>query len=423
MTNVGWIGLGKLGLPCALALEQYGQDVDIVGYDPDPHVADMLAGKATPRNDEAGLLDLLSTTQLKLGRSIADVVSLVDDVVFVAVQTPHAPEYGGEEPMPESLSDFDYTHLVSAVHDVCVAAERQRRHLTVVIISTVLPGTIRRLILNEPVTSNVSIVYNPFFIAMGTTIYNFLNPEFVLLGAEPGTNLEPLIELYAGLLGRDVPLRLVSVETAELTKVSYNTYISMKIVFANTLMEICHGTGADVDDVTNTLAMADQRITSAAYLHGGMGDGGACHPRDNIAMSWLAKSYHLSADPFEFVTRAREAQSAWLADLVTAWARSRALPVVLLGKSYKPDSDLTFGSPALLLAYQLTSRMVDFVHHDDHVDDAVFQTDAPAVYVICTKHPEYEYLKVPEGSVIIDPHRYVKAHDVKVVALGRGWHD
>jgi UDPglucose 6-dehydrogenase len=423
MTTVGWVGLGKLGLPCALALERYGSN-DVVGFDPDPRVAAILAGEVQPRNDEEGMADLLRDTHLKLQPSVADVVALADDVVFVSVQTPHGAEYGGEQPMPERTANFDYTHLVHAVDTICVAALDRDRPLTIAVVSTVLPGTMREhLLANLP--ENVSLMYNPFFIAMGTTVHDFLHPEFVLLGSEPGTNLEPMVDLYADLLGGEVPVRLVSIETAELTKVAYNTFISLKIVFANTLMEICTVTGADVDDVVNTLGAANRRIISPAYLRGGMGDGGACHPRDNIAMSWLAQAARLSADPFEFVTRAREAQSGWLATFVTGWARSRDLPVVLLGKSYKPNSDLVYGSPALLLAHQLRQRGIEFTHLDHHVDENdILDADAPALYVICTKHPEYARYPFAAGSVVIDPHRYVQPQDdVKLVALGRGWRD
>jgi len=99
---------------------------------------------------------------------------------------------------------------------------------------------------------------------------------------------------------------------AELIKVAYNTYIGMKIAFANTLMEICHKMGnIDVDQVTGALTFASRRLMSGAYLTGGMGDGGGCHPRDNIALSWLAQRLDLSFDWFASVMGAREKQTVW----------------------------------------------------------------------------------------------------------------
>ena len=99
-------------------------------------------------------------------------------------------------------------------------------------------------------------------------------------------------------------------ENAEAIKVAYNTYISMKIAYANTWMEICHKIpGTDVDQVTGALELATTRIMSPKYLTGGMGDGGGCHPRDNIALSWLARELDLSYDFFEHLMIARERQT------------------------------------------------------------------------------------------------------------------
>lgn len=426
MTAVGWVGLGKLGLPCALALEQYGH-VEIVGYDVNERLPDVLAGNLPPANREADLEDLIDGTRLTLVDSVNRVVAGTDGIIFLAVQTPHAPEYGGEQPMPALVRDFDYSWLQRAVSDVSAACDELGKDVTLAVISTVLPGTLRTKIL-PTLSDRVKLVYNPFFIAMGTTVRDFLNPEFILLGCENFDDAMPLIDLYDflhhGYHQVAAPVRLVSLESAELTKVAYNTFISMKIVFANTLMEISDLIGADVDDVADNLAAATDRVISPAYMRGGMGDGGACHPRDNIAMSWLAKSLGLTADPFEFVTRAREAQSEGLAQRIFHEAENRGLPVILLGKSYKPESDLTYGSPALLLANQLTTLGVEFRHWDPYLD----KTDAslmarPAVYVICTKHAGFQnHAEFPSGSALIDPFRYINPQPgVEIVGLGRGW--
>ena len=112
----------------------------------------------------------------------------------------------------------------------------------------------------------------------------------------------------------------MSIDSAELTKVAYNTFIGMKIVFANTLMEICHKSpGANVDDVTGALKKARRRLLGPLYLDGGMGDGGGRHPRDNIAMSWLARKLPLSHDMFENLLTARECQTEWLVELMCAY--------------------------------------------------------------------------------------------------------
>ena len=417
MSNVGWIGLGKLGAVCALALAKHGGH-HIVGYDTSDRPWKVLTGTATPPNEE-GIRELLDSATIDRAATPAQVVSATDNVVFVSVQTPHGPQYGGEQPMPPAVADFEYQYLTQAIRDLCRAAHEQAKPITIAVVSTCLPGTMNRLVrplLNEWTT----LVYNPAFIAMGTTVADYLNPEFVLLGADKPAEAEPLLDLYRTV--HDRPSKVMDIESAELTKVAYNVFISTKIVFANTLMEICHKTGADCDTVTDALAAATDRVISPKYLRGGMGDGGHCHPRDLIAMSWLADRLDLSTDLLGYMAHAREEQSAWLADLVCQWVLQTGLDVVLLGKSYKPESDLTGGSPALLLAHQLQELGIPFAHRDPYTDGAPVGVtdDKPSVYVITTRHDQFRGLAWPPGSVVLDPHGYIPDRPgVTTIRIGR----
>jgi UDPglucose 6-dehydrogenase len=153
-----------------------------------------------------------------------------------------------------------------------------------------------------------------------------------------------------------------------------------------------------------------------------MGDGGHCHPRDLIAMSWLAQRLGLSTDVLGYMARAREAQSGWLADLVQQWADQTGLDVMILGKAYKPGSDLTGGSPALLLAHQLKERGVLFDHRDPHTDlwfDGI-DGEPARVFVIATRHDDFLTCGFPPGSVVIDPHGYMPDQPgVTTIRVGR----
>ena len=156
---------------------------------------------------------------------------------------------------------------------------------------------------------------------MGTTIRDYLNPEFVLLGVRDPDAANTLEAYYATLVKAKV--YRTSIDNAELIKVAYNTFIGMKIVYSNVMMEICQKIPAtDVDQVMQGIKLSTRRLISTAYLDGGMGDGGGCHPRDNIAMSWLARKLDLSYDWFESVMRAREAQATWLARLILGELRT-----------------------------------------------------------------------------------------------------
>ena len=103
------------------------------------------------------------------------------EIIFVAVQTPHDPKYEGITKLPDERVDFDYTYLVNCIKNLSKYVDENGEEKIVVIISTVLPGTIRKHVI--PIMSEkIKLCYNPFFIAMGTTIKDFLDPEFVLFG-------------------------------------------------------------------------------------------------------------------------------------------------------------------------------------------------------------------------------------------------
>ncbi len=396
MINVGWIGLGKLGAPCAAALAYHGNHA-LWGYD--------------VRGVDPGDYDWSDLPPINLCVDINHVVRCTNDIVYVAVQTPHSPEYGGETPTPIAPREFEYAYLINAVRAVCDAAERQRKHITLVVVSTVLPGTFDRYLrplLNQYVTP----IYHPFFIAMGTVVEDFTRPEMRIFGADDPLVVERVHEIYAPL--NSAPAPTMSIASAELTKVAYNTFISMKIIYANLMAEMCDVTGADVDDVTGSLASATDRILSPRYLSAGMGDGGACHPRDNVALSALAQRFNLSSDLMGFLNEARDRQAQRFAELIIHWHLLARLPVALLGRSYKPNVTLTDGSPALLLAYYLDQE-ISFTHHE-------FECDYrnPQIYFVATKHDEYTQVKFPAGSVVIDPFGYLTINDPAVTLVTPG---
>lgn len=276
-SNVGIIGLGKLGFAVALAIENKGHKVS--GYDINPNVAQYIKNREIPYREE-GLQELLDKTEITLA---PDIKTLVGDneIIFVAIQTPHEESYEGSTRIPPGRKDFDYSYLVAGLKSVFEACEQWGDRKTVVVISTCLPGTYRREIkphLNE----FVNYVYNPFFIAMGTVRHDFENPEFVLIGSELG-EINGLQELYSTI--HDKRLLVTDITTAEAIKVSYNTFITTKTVLANLWGEIAHKTGANVDDIYTAWTLATDRLISPKYLKAGMGDGGGCFPAGELVMT------------------------------------------------------------------------------------------------------------------------------------------
>lgn len=416
--NVGVVGLGKLGMPVALAMDLMGHNVTAFDINPHRMQRESFDEREVGPNGEPSIEPLLQESAIKF----SDLHGLVEnsEIIFVAVQTPHDLRFEGVTPLPDERVDFDYTYLKAAVQAVSAAVQELGKEKIVVVISTVLPGTIRREIM--PLLSPlVKFCYNPFFIAMGTTIPNFLDPEFVLFGADDHEAAGKVKEFYKTLHHK--PFLEMSIENAELTKVAYNTFISMKICFANTLMEICHKTpGCHVDVVTTALKQAHDRLISTKYLTAGMGDGGGCHPRDNIAMSWLARNLNLSYDWFENLMKCREDQTEFLAELaVKEAAAKKSKFIAVLGKSFKPETNLTVGSPAILLVDILRRKGLYPTAWDPHVDGIGNPFYSEKVFVIATQHEDFKNFKFPQGSVVIDPFRYIQPQaGVNVISVGIG---
>jgi UDPglucose 6-dehydrogenase len=419
--RIGVLGLGKLGYPVATAMAHRGADVtgfdvckDHMTLEPRPYVEAWLGNHP---DSDPDFNDYIPHSKLKFGSF--DEVCSNKDIIFVAVQTPHRPLYEGITPLPATREDFDYTFLVNAVRSMMPYIKSDT---VIAIISTVLPGTIRREIL--PLChKKAHVVYNPSFIAMGTTVADFLDPEFVLIGDPdyPSDYGVKLRQFYRTILDKpSLKFCMMDLESAELTKVGYNTVISHKVAFANTVMEISQLVGADCDRVIDALSLATRRVISPAYMRGGMGDGGSCHPRDNIAMSWLARELGLSHDIFEDAMKARQDQSRWLADIVKNIATKNNLPIIILGYAYKPNVAIVNGSPALLV-WEMLDRRAELV--DPFIPPYLVPSEK-AVFLIGCKHDKFFTWQFPRGSVVIDPHRYIPDQEgIKVVRLGEKRND
>ena len=165
--NIGFIGLGKLGLPCALAIESRGHKV--VGYDPSDQVKEIIDTKKL-KYQEVNAQGFLDKSKIEI-KSVEEVVKH-SEIIFVPIQTPHGKKFEGTTKIPDEREDFDYTYLKQGLKDLDEELIKQNKEMVVIVISTVLPGTIRREILPD-LSTYIKLCYNPFFIAMGTTIDDF----------------------------------------------------------------------------------------------------------------------------------------------------------------------------------------------------------------------------------------------------------
>lgn len=398
--RVGFVGLGKLGLPCALAIESKGHT--IYGYDIDPTIVEILDKRELPYTEE-GAQQLLSKHNIIL----KDLKGVVEnsDIIFVPIQTPHDEKFEGKTRIPKERKDFNYEYLKDGITDIANIISNLNEEKIVIIISTVLPGTIEREI--KPIIggiNNFKLCYNPFFIAMGTTIQDFLNPEFVLFGTDLDSTASKVKDFYRTIHNK--PFYRTTIMDAELIKVTYNTFIGMKIGFANTVMEICHRTGCSVDNVIGGIKMANDRLISTKYLNGGMGDGGGCHPRDNIAMSWLGEQIGISFNFFEHLMDGREKQTEFLVNLML----EHDGPYYILGKTFKKETNITTGSPSILLKNILEEKGVDVIQYDPKVDYRKPDFER-GTYIVTVEHDEFKEFEFPKGSVVIDVLRFLELSD------------
>ena len=393
MKKIGFIGIGKLGLDCA---EVMAEKHEVRGYDIYPRISDSV--------------------------KVCDINELVNESewIFIAVPTPHAEGYDGSVPSSHmEPRDFGHDAVIDAINKVNTHARSPKK---VVLISTVLPGTTRRhfVPLLDP---KHQFLYNPYLIAMGSVKWDMVNPEMIMIGTEDGDwngIAGELKDLYDTVMQNDPRYEIGTWDECEAVKIFYNTFISAKVGLVNMIQDFAMKIGnINVDVVTNALARSTMRIMGPKYMTAGMGDAGACHPRDNIALRWLAKEYDIGYDLFDTVMHAREIQAKNLAEFLISHAKQNALGIVIHGKAYKPDVPYCIGSYSTLVGHYVKEAGFEVRYLDplaDNPTDVVTDLTGPAVilwahdrkitYEYTGDQPETEpYCDIPRGSVIVDPWR------------------
>jgi UDPglucose 6-dehydrogenase len=213
-------------------------------------------------------------------------------------------------------------------------------------------------------------------------------------------------------------------EEIETTKMFYNTFISTKVVLTNMILDVAVKVGnINVDVVTDALSACDMRLLSPSYMTAGMADGGSCHPRDNIAMRWLAKEYDLGYDLFDAVMSAREAQAKNMANMIVSQAKLHNMDVIIVGKAYKADVEYIHGSGSLLVGHYIEQDGVVLNYYDIHTGD-LYQSEVPAVYLLAHNFGKISpqnttnSVIIPDGSVVIDPWRQYVNDNCTVIHFG-----
>lgn len=429
------VGLGKLGACMAAGIASRG--LRVIGVDVDEGTVAKVAAGIAPVQ-EPGLEAKLREHGARI-EATTDTAAAVaaSDVVFVVVPTPSDDE-----------GSFSLAYARAAMAAVGEGLRDAAGRPLVVMTSTVLPGATRHGLI--PVLEQASgkvagrdfgVCYSPEFIALGSVIRDFLNPDFTLVGELDAASGDRLEAAYAEILENGAPCRRMTIENAELAKISLNAFVTTKITFANMLADLCERLpGGDVDVVADALGL-DRRI-GRRYLTGATSYGGPCFPRDNNALAYLARVLGTSAELAETTDRLNRRETRRLLERI---GDVRGTQVAVLGLAYKPDTPVVEEAAGIRLAMELAAagaevRAFDPVAGDDAA--SVLGDGIPVVrsleaalagadvVVVTTPDPAFDGLtedSFEPGARIYDAWRRLTALSrsgrVRYTAVGRGASD
>jgi UDPglucose 6-dehydrogenase len=362
LPRVNVVGLGKLGAPLAAVLASRG--FSVIGLDVNKMLVDALNAGKMPII-EPQLNELIAANRARLTATMdANQAVQNSDASFVIVPTPS-----------DSTGFFSNRFVLQAMDTLGKALRNKTGYHMVVITSTVMPGSTGSEIKaaleaasGRTVGPDLGLCYNPEFIALGSVVRDMLYPDSILIGESDAKAGDMLQTIYLQMCETKPPVQRMNWISAELTKISVNTYVTTKISYANMLADICDRLpGADVDVVTKALG-ADTRI-GAKYLKGAMGYGGPCFPRDNVAFAALARKLGARADVAEATDRINNYQVDRLTGLVSKLAKA-GTRIALLGLSYKPQTPVVEESHSVKLAARLADAGFIVTVHDPLAQDA-----------------------------------------------------
>jgi len=354
--NISVLGLGKLGASMVAGFASRG--FNVIGVDINKKSVDALNSGLAPVY-ETNLQDVITKYKSRISATMStDDAVANSDISFVIVPTPS-----------DANGSFSLEYAKVAFRALGGAIKKKSSYHTIVLTSTVLPGATRYGLL--PILEEESgrkcgidfgLCYNPEFIALGSVIRDFLNPDFYLLGQYDSKSGDVLEFVHNSVSENKAPVKRMSLENAELAKISINSYVTLKISFANMLAQFCQQVpGGDVDIVSDALGM-DSRI-GRKYLTGGLGFSGPCFPRDNVALSYFGQKVEVNSillktnDDFNkgFIKTNLE----YLKDHLP-----KGSSVSVLGLAYKPLSNIVEQSSGIQLCNLLADNGYRVVGHD-----------------------------------------------------------
>jgi UDPglucose 6-dehydrogenase len=403
--------MGKLGACMAATLAQRG--FEVLGVDINAEVVRKI-NSGEPPVEEPRLAKTMAGAKSRLRATTQPEEAVETEATFVIVPSPSLPD-----------GSFSNEFLMRALQPVAqaVKAARKKDHLFIVS-STTTPGACRKIIvpmLEQQIGGHCGrrfgFCYNPEFIALGNVIRGLLEPDLVLIGESDRRSGDLLEELYHRYNANQPVIARMSITSAELTKISINSYITAKISFTNQLRMIAEQyPDADIHAILGAIG-ADSRI-GKKYLRAGLSYGGPCFPRDNRLVAYAAKEVGLSAPLAEATDQVNEMTKDRLVQQALATVKPGDT-VAVLGMAYRPDTYIVEESAGLHIAQALQRKGCRVVVHDY----AATPKNSPSLLefscladpkdlkkekrvtaiLICCPWPAYKTISLPKGIKVFDP--------------------
>jgi GDP-mannose 6-dehydrogenase len=350
-------GIGYVGAVSAACLANDGHNV--IAVDPNPQKVEPLNSGISPIV-EPGLEDLIQNgVRTKRLIATSDVREAVQssDLSFVCVGTPS-----------RSNGSLDTGYVTAAAEEIGAAIREKNSFHSVVMRSTILPGTMESIILpalerasGKQAGEGFGVAYFPEFLRESTAIADYYDPGAIIFGRHDQTTVDRLMELHKIF---KVEPRVVSIRTAEAVKYTNNAWHALKISFANEIGNICKAAGIDGHAVMDVLC-ADNRLNiSRAYLKPGFAFGGSCLPKDLRALRFAARKLDVATPVLDATMEANEEQLRRAYSMVAATGKRR---IGLIGLSFKPETDDLRESPLVELAERLFGRGYDIRIYDPNI--------------------------------------------------------
>jgi GDP-mannose 6-dehydrogenase len=358
--KISVFGLGYVGTVSAGCLASEGHE--IIGVDPIQTKVDLINRGLSPIIEvQIGELIATAVATKKL-RATQDAIEAVlhSDLSLVCVGTPS-----------QSNGNLDLRYIRRICEQIGQALKEKPAWHTVVIRSTILPGTMREIVI--PILAEYSgktpgrdfgVCHNPEFLREGSAVKDYYAPPKTVIGELDSRSGEPLIEIYKSL---KAPLIRASLQTAEMVKYVDNSWHALKIGFANEIGNLCKAFGVDAHDVMGIFTQDTKLNISPAYLSPGFAFGGSCLPKDLRALSYKAKVHDLDLPILTSILASNGKQVERGLRMIMEKGNRR---VGVLGFSFKAGTDDLRESPVIEVIEQLIGKGYELKIYDRNVNMA-----------------------------------------------------